>query len=144
MKKLRDNAVQHGAAPYHRLVARVEQAHGDHLHSLHFDGDDLAIHRRERLLSSAEHDGDVGAVDVRVKQADFGTGGAWRSDISKFRESEGEIYCDSGLADAPFARGNGDEVFDARDRLGLRRLWCGRWTWRHRLGDLQIPVRWWK
>src|SRR5712675_1368340 len=43
-QELRDDAVQHGAAPDHRLVAGVEQAHGEHFQAGNVDGDDALVH----------------------------------------------------------------------------------------------------
>ena len=77
-QELRDYAVEHRAAPDHGLVAGIQQAHRDHLDALDFDRDGCAFRAVARGSSRrAEHDGDVGAVDVGVEQADF---------VAEFRE----------------------------------------------------------
>jgi len=103
-EKLLDDAVKHGAAPDERLIARIQQAHRDHFDSVGFDGDDGALVEGAGLFDRAEHDGDVGAVDVGVEEADFCAEGF---------EGEGEIHGDGRLADAAFTAGYGDEIFDA-------------------------------
>ena len=70
-EKLLDHAVKHRAAPDERLVAGIQQAHRDHFDSVGFDGNDGALVEGARLFDGAEHDGDVGAVDVGVEEADF-------------------------------------------------------------------------
>ncbi len=98
-QELRDDAVEHGAAPDHRLVAGVEQTHRDHFHAGDLHGDDAFIGGGLRLLQSAEHDGDVRAVNVSVHEADF---------VAEFDEGESEVDCDRGFTDAAFAAGYGD------------------------------------
>src|SRR3984957_13075314 len=120
-QKLRDDAVQHRAAPNHRRVAGTQQAHRDHLDALRFDGMDALVGRGARFFAGAEHDGDVGAVDVGVEQADF---------VAEFGEGEREINGDCGFADASFAAGDGDEIFYAGDGLARGEL-LGLRYWRH-------------
>src|SRR5579859_2059141 len=98
-QELRDDAVQHGAAPDHGLVAGIQQAHGDHFHAGDLDGDDAFFRGGLGLLEGAEHDGDVGAVDVGVHEADF---------VAELHESEREIDGYRGFADAAFSAGDGD------------------------------------
>lgn len=70
-EELRDHAVEHGAAPDHGFVAGIEKAHGDHFQASDLDWDDAFFGGGLGLLQSAEHDGNVGAVDVGIHQADF-------------------------------------------------------------------------
>ncbi len=120
-QELRDDAVQHRAAPNHRCVAGAEQAHRDHLDALRFDRMNALVGRGPRFFLRAEHDGDVRAVDVSVEQADL---------VAEFRESERKIDGDCGFADAAFAAGDGDEIFYAGDWLARGEL-LGLGCWRH-------------
>ncbi len=70
---------------------------------------------------SAQHDGDVGAIDVGIHQAHF---------VPQIWRGPGEIYGDGGLPYPALTTGNGDEIFYARNWLAfglLHRTWC----WRH-------------
>ncbi len=118
-EKLRDDAMEHGAAPDHRFVAGIQQAHGDHLHAGDLHGDDALISGGLGLLQGAEHDGHVGAVDVSVHEADF---------VAELDECKREIDGDGGFADAAFAAGDGDEIFYARNGMAFG---LGHGCWRH-------------
>ena len=83
------------------------------------DGDDALIGGGLRLLESAEHDGDVGAVDVGVHEADF---------VAQLDEGESEVDGDGGFADAAFAAGDGDEILYAGDWMAFGLL---HWGWGH-------------
>ncbi len=69
-KELLHHAVEHRAAPDEGLVARIEQAHRDYLHAVSLHGNDGLLVQHLGLLGGAEHDGDVGAVNVGIEQAD--------------------------------------------------------------------------
>jgi len=69
------------------------------------------VHGDQRFGAGAEHDGNVGAVDVSIKQADL---------VAEFGERQREIYGDGGFANAAFAAGYGQKILHARDR---RRDW---------------------
>ena len=64
----------------------------------------------DRGLARAEHQGNVGAVDVGVEQPDF---------VAHARERDGEIDGQRGLADAAFAGPDGDDAVDAGQGLRL-------------------------
>src|SRR4029077_9578957 len=96
-EKLLDYAMKHGTAPDERLVAGIEQAHGDHFHAVGFDGDHGALIDGAGLLVGAEHYWNVGAVNVRVKQADLGT---------EIFERDGQVDGDGCLAHATLAAGH--------------------------------------
>ena len=98
-QELNDDAVQHGAAPDHGLVAGIEQAHGDHFQARDLHGDDALFGGGLGLLERAEHDGHVGAVHIGVHEADF---------VAEFDESEREVDGNSSFANAPLAAGDGD------------------------------------
>src|SRR6266446_639485 len=128
-QKLRDHTMQHGTAPDHGLVAGVEQAHGDHFQAGDFHGDDALVHGGERLLRGAEHDGDVGAVDVGVEEAHL---------VAELYERERKVDRDGGFADAAFAAGDGNEIFYAGDGLAFGHLL--RCAWGH-LGSYLTSCR---
>ena len=73
--------------------------------------DDLVVGALRRLALEPEHERDVGAGDVGVEEPD-------RRAVP--RQRDGEIHRDRALADAALARGNGEDVLDARQQL-LRR-----------------------
>src|SRR6202521_2956114 len=120
-QELRDDAVQHRAAPDHRFVTGIEQAHGDHFQTLRLDRDHVLVGRGLRFLRGAQHDGHVGAVNIGVHQADF---------VAKVREGQREIDGDGRLADAAFSAGDGNEISYAGNRLAFGHL-LG--CWRHRV-----------
>ena len=90
------------------------------------------------MLGGAEHDGDVGAVDVGVEEADGG---------AHALEGDGEIDSDGGLADAAFAAGDSDEILDAGDGRAVGRAhsgwidWGGHGSFRRRRAKLggEVP-----
>ncbi len=69
-EELLHDAVEHRAAPDEGLVARIEEAHGDHFYAVGFDGNDGAVFEGLGLLGGTEHERDVGAVDVGVEETD--------------------------------------------------------------------------
>ena len=66
------------------------------------------LHRRH--LVHAHHDRDIRPVDIRVQQADLGAG---------LGQGQGQIDADGALADAPFATGHSDDIFDRQPQLLL-------------------------
>ena len=112
-QELLHHAVQHRPAPDHGLVARIEQAHRNHLQPLRLDGKNFPFAKRLRLLFGPQHDRHVGAVHVRIEQADRG---------AQTLKREGQVHGYRGLSHAALSARDGDEVFYALDgqfgRLG--------------------------
>src|SRR5262249_18382440 len=115
-EKLLNDAVEHGAAPDERLVARIQQAHGDHFHAVGFNGDDGALVEGARLLGRSEHNRDIRAVDVGIEKADF---------RAQSLESNGQVDGDGGLPYPALAAGDGDEILDARKGRSLLKYRSG-------------------
>ena len=114
-RRLLDDAVEHGAAHDHGLVARRDKADGHELDAMGGDRLDAVAFEDVGLAGGAEHGGHVGAVDVGVDQADL---------VTELRERDTEVDSDGGFADTTFAGADGDDVLDAFE--GLRALRCGR------------------
>ena len=97
-----DGAVQHRAAPHQRRLRVDQEADGDQLHAVGHDGfNALAVARERASVGNAHHQGHVGAVDVRVQQADR------RAHLS---ERDGEVDGHRALADPTLAAADGDRV----------------------------------
>ena len=67
-------------------------------------------------IAGAQHQRNVGAVDVGVEQADF---------VAHARQRDGQIYRERGFADAAFTGANGDDAVDAGKRLRRCRRLAG-------------------
>ena len=104
--------MQHGTAPDERLVSRIEEADRNHFEAVRVDGRDSTFVLHLGLLVGAEHERNVGTVNIGVEQADAET---------HFAEGESEIDGQRGFTDSTFAGADGDDGFDAGQ--GLR----GRW-----------------
>ena len=113
--------MQHGAAPDHGLVARIQEAHGNHLDALRHHRNDAFVLRGLWFRVGAEHDGHIGAVNIGVHQSDF---------VSKFRKGQSKIYGDSGFPHATFSAGNCYEILHAGNWLTYGLL-HGTGSWRH-------------
>jgi len=105
-QKLLDHAVKHGTAPYQRFVAGAEEAHRHQLDAIILQRLDSFADGR-RWLIAAHHQRHVGAVDVRVEQADF---------AAHPGQCDGEVHGDRSLADPSFAASHGDQIPHAGDR----------------------------
>ena len=123
-QELLHDAVQHRPAPDHGLVARVQQAHGDHLQPIGVHGQDLPLAEGLRLLLGAEHQRHVGPVHVGIQQADRRAHAFQR---------DGQIHGDRRLAHAALAAGHGDEVLHAGNGHLLRLGSGSRRHGRHRI-----------
>ncbi len=101
-----------------------EQADRHHLEAVGLDRDDAVV-EHPGPAPGAEHERQVGPVDVGVDDSDVGAG---------LGERQGEIHGDGGLADAALARRHGDRVLDlgnhVRGALG-----------RGRRGGLRVALR---
>ncbi len=91
LEELADDLVEHGAAHDERLVAGREESDGDDFDAVGEVGLDLIVGEHARLARGAQHERDVGAVDVGVDEA-----GA----MAELRERDGEIDGERGFADA--------------------------------------------
>ncbi len=72
-------------------------------------GDDDVAGADGGLLGGAHHERDVGAVDVRVDEADA---------LTEAREGDGEVDGDGGLSDSALAGTYGNDLGDAGDGEG--------------------------
>ena len=115
--------MQHGAAPDQRLVARIQKSDRDHFEAVGFERLNAVVAEHLGLRVDAQHQGNVGAVNVGVEQADF---------VSQLGQNDREIDGERGLAHAAFAGTDGDDGAHTGQRLrGWRLLllsgaW-GRW-----------------
>ncbi len=100
--------MQHWSAPDDGLVAGIEESDGDDFQAERFDRLDAVFADHARLRVHAQHQRDVGAVDIGVEQADF---------VSHLGEGNGQIHRQRGLADASLARTDGDDGVDPGQRL---------------------------
>ncbi len=114
LQELADDLVEHGAAHDQGLVAGGDEADGDDFDPVRQVGLDLVVGPNGGLARGAEHQRHIGAVDVGVNEADA---------IAQFRQSDGEIDRQRGLADAAFAGSDGDDGLDSGESGGRRR--CG-------------------
>jgi hypothetical protein len=103
--------VQHRAAPYDRLIARIEKSNRDDFQSESLQRFDAILTNHPWLSAHAEHEWNVGTVDIGVEQADF---------VAHFCERDRQVHRQSGLADAALARPNSDDGVDTRKRLWAR------------------------
>ena len=80
---------------------------------MRLDRKNLPLAERLRLLVGAQHDRHVGAVHVRIEQADRG---------AQPLERKGQVHGNRGLPYAALSAGDGDEILHALDgqfgRLG--------------------------
>lgn len=82
-----------------------EEAHRHDFEAVSFDGDDaLLLVGFEFLVGDPKHEGEGGAVEVAVEDADF---------EALLGEGDGEVAGDRGLSDPAFSGGHGDDPFDA-------------------------------
>jgi len=112
LEELADDLVKHGATHDEGLVAGRDEADGDDLDAVRDVGLDLIVGQDGGLAGGAEHEGDIGSVDVGVNEA-----GA----MAEFGEGDGEVDGEGGFADAAFAGSDGNDGFDAGERCGGRR-----------------------
>ncbi len=117
IQELPNDAVEHRAAPDHRLVIVDQQTHRHHGDAAGLDRHNplliaAALHLR-CLVSDAQHGGCVRPVDIGVQKSDPQAG---------LGEGAGQIDRDGALADAALAAAHGNHLADAGDRLAFRRL----------------------
>src|SRR5665213_283884 len=130
-QKLLHHAVQHWAAPDHRLIARIEQPHRNHFYALRHDRKNFALAQRLWLLVRAKHDRHVGTVHIRIEQSDRCT---------QILQGQREIHSDRGLSHAALAACNGNKIFYSLD--GQFRRLRHRWWWHDQfLLNEQISTR---
>ena len=63
--------MQHGAAPDQRLVAGIQEPYRDDFEAVRFQRLDAVVAENFRLRVEAQHERNVGTVDVGVEQADL-------------------------------------------------------------------------
>ena len=63
--------MQHGPAPDQGLIAGVEEAHRDRTDAVLLQGFEAVLTHNLRLGAYAQHQGNVGAVNITIKQPDF-------------------------------------------------------------------------
>ena len=69
LEELADDLVEHGAAHDERLVAGRDESDGDDFDAVGDVGLDLIVGEDAGLLRGADHERDVGSVDVGVNEA---------------------------------------------------------------------------
>ena len=114
LQKLLDSAVDHRSAPDDRLAFIQEKANRDQLDAVAHDRLDRAIATGDLgLFLDAHHQRHVRPVDVGVQQTDA---------CARLRQGHGQVDAGGALADAAFARGDGDHILDPRDEWRARPL----------------------
>ena len=102
-------AVGEGAADDDGGAVAEEEAHGHEFDAVGLDGDDVVVLVCVRLFAGrAEEEGDRGAVEVAVTEADL---------EALLGKGDGEVGGDGGFADATLAGGHRDDFFDAGEGL---------------------------
>ena len=105
VEELLHDPVEHGPPHDHGTLGLEQEAHRHQLEAVGLDRHDPLAHRHRPPLG-ADQVGDRRPVDVGVHQADLRAVGL---------QAVGDRGGHGRLADAPFARANGDDVLDARD-----------------------------
>ena len=131
-QKLPDDRVQHGPAPDDGLVAGIEKSDRDDFQPESLDRFNAVLANHARLVAHAQHQRDIGAVDVGVEQPDF---------VPHLDQRDGEVDRERGLADTALARTDGDDGVHARQRLRtlLRRAMLMRYLCVQRV-TLQVRI----
>ena len=109
-QKLLDDGMQHGAAPDQRLVTGIQESDRDDFKAVGLERLNPIVAENLGLRVEAQHQRNIGAVNVGIEQADF---------VSQLGQNNGEIDRERGLSHTAFARTNGDD--SAHTRQGLRR-----------------------
>ena len=99
--------MQHRPAPHHGLFRLDQKAHAHHLQPVGVEGQDAVVFDARAALR-AQHHRHVGAVDVRVEQADG---------CAEAVEGDGEVDGAGGLAHAALAGGDGEGVAERQIHL---------------------------
>ena len=100
-EELLDDAVQHGTAPHQRLVSGIQIADRDGANAVALGGNDAVVGSQLGLAACAQHQRNVGAVDVGVEQSDL---------EAEARQSQREIDGESGFADSALAGADGNDL----------------------------------
>src|SRR5512140_1720284 len=107
--------MQHRAAPDQGLVAGIQEPYRDDLEAVGFQRLNAVVAENLRLRIQAQHQRDVGAVDVGIEQADL---------VSQLRQDNGEIDRERGFPDAAFAGSYGDDrAYTGQGLRGWGLLW---------------------
>ena len=115
-EELLNDSMQHRTTPDDRRLILRQEAHRHDTDAVLFRRNDfLAVGGQLRL--NAEHDRDVGAVNVAVDHPHSPSVG---------RQRDREVDRHRGLANPAFARSNGDDVLDAGKWCATRRRRHGR------------------
>ncbi len=109
--ELGDDLVDHRPAPDDRVVLAGQEGHAHQFHAVLFGRNERLVLGCTRRLVGVDHPRHVRAVHVRIEEADA------RAELG---ESCREVDRDGRLPDAPLARGDGDDVLDARQHLLVR------------------------
>ena len=92
--------MQHRAAPDQRLVAGIQKSNRDDFEPVSFERLNAVVAKNFGLRVDAEHQRDVGPVDVGIEQADL---------VSELRQDNREIDGERGLSHTAFAGTDGDD-----------------------------------
>src|SRR5579859_13594 len=79
LQELPDNRVQHGPAPDQRLIAGVEEAHGDRPYAMLLQRLQAVLADYFRLSARPQHERDVRTVYIAIQQAHFESHAAQRN-----------------------------------------------------------------
>src|ERR1035438_4524206 len=108
--------MQHWPAADERVVSRIEEAYRNHFQAMRVDGRNVIFAHHLGLLVGAEHQRNIGTVDVSIEQAD---------PVTHLAERERQVNGKRGLANSTFAGTNGDDGIDAGQGLRAGLLLAG-------------------
>src|ERR1700685_1247400 len=115
-QKVLNDLVQHGTAPDNWLVPGMEKSDRNYFQTKGLNRLNAIFSHHLRLRIYAEHQRNIRAVDIGVKQANL---------VAHLGESNSQIHRQRGLADSTLAGTYGDDGIDSRQRLRPRRWLAG-------------------
>ena len=107
-QKLLDDPMQHGTAPDQRLVAGIQVADGDDANAEALGGNDHVAFGQLGLAACAQHQRNVGPIDVGIEQSDL---------EAKASQGQRKIDGERGFADSTLAGTDCDDGVNAGNSL---------------------------